>query len=356
MTNFTSAFVTGATGLLGNNLVHSLAARGVRVTALVRSLDKARKQLRDVPNLTVVAGDMLDVAGFAARLQNHDVLFHTAAHFRDSYRGGDHHTRLMTINVDGTRNLMAAAWKAGISRMVHTSSIAVLDGEPGSLIDETCLRSAARADDYYLSKIRAEHEVLNFLEEHHDFRAVLVLPGWMHGPGDLGPTSAGQIVRDFVRGKLPGIPPATFSIVDARDVAEAQIAAAQRGRSGERYLAAGRNMTMAELFAILQELSSVEAPKVRLPLAFLYVMAAAEELYARLTGRPVLLSLASVRLLAREGGRTRFDHRKSEQELGLSFRPVAETLRDEITWFRAAGILPSTGKPEPALVTVKGAG
>lgn len=336
-------FVTGATGLLGNNLVRALLAAGAgQVRALVRSTDKARAQFADVtdPRLTFVAGDMTHVKGFAAALNGVDILFHTAAYFRDSYTGGNHWAELKRVNIDGTRDLIAAAYAAGVRRMVHTSSIAVLDGPPGAPIDETMTRKAANADDYYRSKILTDEAVFDALRKYLDFDATLILPGWMWGPGDAGPTSAGQLVRDFVGRKLPGIPPSSFSFVDARDVAAAQIAAAAKGRRGERYLAAGRFMTLAELFPMLAAETGVPAPTRKLPLWFLFVIAAFQEAYARITGGKVLLSWAAVKLLAREAGRTQFNHAKAERELGLTFRPVEQTLRDTVDWMRAQGLAP----------------
>lgn len=222
-------------------------------------------------------------------------------------------------------------------RFVHTSSIAVLDGAPGTPIDETCLRAEADADDYYRSKILAEREVLRFLESHPQMYACMVLPGWMWGPGDRGPTSSGQLVRDVINGKLPGLIPGTFSLVDARDVAWAHIAAAQSGRRGERYLAAGRNLTMRQLIPALGRIAGVKVPSRQLPLPALYLLAAMQEAYAYLTGKPILLSMATLRLLIREEHRTRFDHRKSEEELGLSFRVLEQTLTDTVAWSRAYG-------------------
>jgi dihydroflavonol-4-reductase len=148
------------------------------------------------------------------------------------------------------------------------------------------------------------------------------------------------LARDFVERRLPGVPPSSFSFVDARDVAAAQIAAASAGRRGERYLAAGRFMTLGELFPMLEAETGVPAPTRKLPLWFLFVIAGFQESYARLTGGKVLLSWASVRLLAREAGRTQFDHAKSERELGLKFRPVEVTLRDTFAWMRAQGLAP----------------
>ncbi|POF39340.1 oxidoreductase [Pseudomonas laurylsulfativorans] len=329
-----SAFVTGATGLLGNNLVRELVARGYTVKGLVRSRAKGEQQFNNLPGVELVVGDMADVDAFAASLQGCDTVFHTAAFFRDNYKGGSHWKELEKINVAGTRDLIHQAYRAGIRRFIHTSSIAVLDGAPGMSIDETCLRADADADDYYRSKILADRVVLSFLELHPEMHACMVLPGWMWGPADIGPTSSGQLVNDVVHGKLPGLIPGSFSVVDARDVALAQIAAAKHGRQGERYLAAGRHMTMRELVPMLGRIAGVKTPVRQLPLPFLYTLAAVQEMYARITSKPILLSMATLRLLVREKDRTYFNHSKSEQELGLSFRAIEQTITDTVAWYR----------------------
>lgn len=332
------AFVTGATGLLGNNLVRELIAGGWRIRALVRSPDKAARQFAGL-DVEIVTGDMLDVPGFAEALRGVDVIFHTAAYFRDSYKGGRHWEALKAANVDGTKALLQHAWRAGVRRLVHTSSVAVLHGAPGEVIDETMLRHERDADDYYRSKILSDRVVLGFLDTHPDFWAALVLPGWMHGPGDIGPTSAGQTVLDVANERLPGVPPGSFSVVDARDVARAMILANLKGRRGERYLAAGRHMTMAQLMPLIGKATGVRAPTRRIPQGLLYLIAAGTEVYARLTGRPVLISWAMARTVAREADRSRYAPGKSERELGLTFRPVEEALRDEVAWFREHGML-----------------
>ncbi len=329
-----TAFVTGATGLLGGNLVRALVQRRVRVKALARSPEKARIQFQGLEGVTIVSGDMLDVAGFAHAFAGCDLLFHAAAYFRDSYGGGDHRRALNAVNVDGTRSLFEAAYAAGVRRMVAVSSIAVLDGAPGALIDETSLRRRDHADDYYRSKIDAEAAIFDALDTRPDAQVAFVLPGWMHGPGDMGPTSAGQVTLDFLAGRIPGVTPGSVSLVDARDVAQALIAAAERGRRGERYLAAGRHMTMTEVFAAYARVTGLAAPKAKLPAPVLLAVAAASEAKAKFTKKPVLLSLATVKLMLREADRTHFDHSKSQRELGVRFRPVEETLADEIAWYR----------------------
>jgi dihydroflavonol-4-reductase len=339
---FTSAFVTGATGLLGNNLVRALLTRKIRVRALARSREKAKLQfhdlLVDLP-IEIIEGDLSAVDKFAGELVGMDILFHTAAYFRDSYKGGNHETDLQNINVHGTTNLLNAAYAAGIRRFIQTSSIATLTGPRGALIDETMQRSADDADPYYLSKIMADRAVDDFLAKHPDMWATFILPAWMWGPGDRGPTSSGQMLLDYMNRKLPGIPPGSFSIVDARDVAEAMISAAQRGRRGQRYLAAGRHMTIADLCPILERITGVPAPKRRIPISLMYIVGAINELWSRLTGRQVLLSLATVRLLAKEADRTHFNPKKSESELGITFRPIDQTITDTLNWYKQEGWL-----------------
>lgn len=330
------AFVTGATGLLGNNLVRLLLSKGIRVKALARNAEKARQQFSGLA-VEVVVGDLKEVRGFAGALEGVDAVYHCGAYFRDGYKGGSHADELVRVNVGGLEQLLEASYAAGVRRFLQVSSIAVLYGEVGQVLDETCLRRVEDADDYYRSKILADAALMRFLDKRPDFFAAMVLPGWMHGPGDMGPTSAGQVTLDFLHRRLPGVVPGSFAFVDARDVAEACFQALQQGRQGERYLAAGRHMEMDELFARLENATGVAAPKMPLPLGMLYVLGGLSEVWARLTGKEVLLSMASVRLLEKEAGRTRFHHAKSERELGLRFRPVEETLRDEVNWYAANG-------------------
>jgi len=337
------AFVTGATGLLGNNLVRALVESGWHVRALSRTEEKAKKQFIDMNNVEVIIGDMNNVEQFSNALAGVDVIFHVAAYFRDNYKGGSHWAELERINVKGTAELVRAAYARGVRRFVQTSSIAVLNGSPGMLIDESCERRPEDADDYYRSKILADQEIRRFLAMHPDMFGVFVLPGWMWGPGDIGPTSSGQVALDTVNGKLPGLTPGSFSVVDARDVASALIEAEARGHNGERYLAAGRHMTMRELIPIIGKVADVRTPVRELPMAILWAIALLQETWGKVSGKPILLSLATVRLLKHEADRSRFDHSKSERELGLKFRPVESTIEDTIRWYRSNNWLSVNG-------------
>ncbi|ROZ74442.1 NAD-dependent epimerase/dehydratase family protein [Ramlibacter sp. WS9] len=332
-----TAFVTGSTGLLGSNLVRQLASGGVTVRALARDAAKAKAQFSDLDRrqVEVVVGDLKAPESYRRHLPGATTLYHTAAYFRDSYKGGKHWPELFRTNVVGTLELLGAAYAAGIRRVVHVSSIAVLGDSRNGLITEDMLQSNLDlVDDYYRSKIETDRGIRAFMDKHPDMHVSFVLPGWIHGPGDMGPTSAGQFVLDYMAGRLPGIVDATVSVVDARDVAQVMIRAAQAGHNGERYLAAGHALSMGELLAAMERVTGVPAPKRAVPKTLLFAVALAQEAWARLTGRPVLLSLATARVISTDYGR-RFSCEKISREFGIKFRALESTLRDEIEWFAA---------------------
>lgn len=325
-----TVFVTGATGLLGNNLVRLLINQGYHVKALVRSLEKAHRQFAENDQLELITGDITDVASFADTLKGCETVFHTAAFFRDNYKGGSHWKELEKININGTNKLLEYAYEAGIRQFVHVSSIAVLDGARGALIDETCDRNIDDADDYYKSKIASENTVRTFIKTHSDMRCYYILPGWMWGPGDMGPTSAGQLVLDILNKKLPALVPGTFSVVDARDVALAMIEVTKKGENNSRYLVAGRYIMMKDLVQLIGKIAHVKTPTKTIPIPLLYSFAFLQELYHKVTGKPILLSLSSVKLMISQYDRTHFSCEKFEKNLGLTFRPLDETIEDTV--------------------------
>jgi dihydroflavonol-4-reductase len=327
------AFVTGSTGLLGNNLVRLLCEQGYEVTALVRSRAKATRLFEGL-NVSLVEGDMRDVAAFGAALEGCDILFHTAAYFREYYQPGDHWATLEAINVQGTLALLAEADRRGVKKVIYTSSNGVIGARPsGAPSDESDPPDAHAAENLYMkSKVLAEQAVQAFLK-HSTLPVVLILPGWMFGPGDAAPTSSGQIVLDFLNRRLPGIVTGGGDVVDARDVAQAMINAVERGRSGERYIVSrGEFVTLARILELLEHVSGVPGPRLRIPFAVTLIYAWLSELYSRITGRPVLVTLNGVRTLQHPRVTS---SAKAQRELGASFRPLAETLRDEVAWFRA---------------------
>lgn len=332
---YKSAIITGATGLLGNNLVREALAKGIKVKAIVRNITKAKAQFGNIESLELIKGDMKTIDQLGAHFKNIDVVFHTAAYFRDSYKGGAHWDELFNTNVIGTQKLMQTAYENGVRNMIHVSSIATLAPIKDKPINENMLRKEDEADDYYKSKILSDKAVLEFVEKHKDFKVSFVLPGWMHGPGDMGPTSAAQLVGDFLAQKLPAIPPGEFSLVDARDVAKICLYAAQKGDNLGRYIAAGRPINMENLLHKLEELSGIKAPTMKAPIAMLRIMAFFGEIGAKFFNRPALISNAALNLLLREQGVVNFDQSKTKQTFDFEFRPMDETLKNEINWLRA---------------------
>jgi dihydroflavonol-4-reductase len=326
------AFVTGSTGLLGNNLVRALVARGHDVVGLVRSEEKGRRLIGDT-GARLVVGDMRDVAGFAAALDGCEVVFHTAAYFREYYRQGDHAAALDEINVRGTLALMTEADRRGVRRLVHTSSSGAIGstGNGTEADEETPPGEIQRSNLYFRSKVEGDAAIRAWRAT-RGMDVVEILPGWMWGPGDAGPTAAGQLVMDFLARKIPAVPDGGTCVVDARDVAEAMIAAAERGRAGERYLVAGEYREVAEMLRGLEAATGVAGPRLQLPYFLIYGFAYCAETFAWLTGTDVLVTRAAVRVLHE---RHRLSSAKAARELGARFRPLAETLADTVAWHRA---------------------
>jgi dihydroflavonol-4-reductase len=325
------AFVTGSTGLLGNNLVRELLEHGFEVRALARNRSKASKTF-DGLNVEIIEGDMENVAGFAKALEGCDVLFHTAAFFREYYEPGDHWPMLKRINVDATIELLEAAERAGVKRAVHTSSSGTIGMKPnGAYGDEsTIIPLEATSNLYFRSKVECDLAIQKFLKS-HKLEVMTILPGWMFGPGDAAPTNSGQLVLDFLGRKLPGILDGGTTTVDARDVARGMRLAAQSGHSGEKYIVAGQFVSFEQIFLGIEKASGVPAPKWRLPNPVILMLAHATELYARLTRTRPMMPVEGVKaMLAKTGA----DSSKAMREFGLSFRPIEETLRDTVDWFR----------------------
>jgi dihydroflavonol-4-reductase len=330
------AFVTGATGLLGGNLIQALLDQRHEVRGLVRSKEKAQ---RAFPNAKIdfVTGDMSNVAGFAASLSGCDVLFHTAAYFREYYQPGDHKATLEKINVQGTVDLLIAAEKQGVQKAIHISSSGVIgkkaDGSAGD--ESTMPDDHATSNLYFSSKIDSELAIKRFLKE-RTLPVVMILPSWMWGPGDWAPTGAGKLVLDFLKQKLPGVVDGGSSIVDVRDVAKATITAADRGKSGERYIVGGRYFEFGDILATLEHVTGVPAPTRQIPYALSLAVGAASQTWARLTGGQALVTLAGVRTIH---GKNKVDSAKAVRELGATFRSFDDTVRDEVEWFRTHGYI-----------------
>lgn len=319
--------------MLGNNLVRTLLDAGHEVLALARSRQKATRELGDT-RASIVIGDMAQVAGFAEALSGVDVVFHTAAYFREYYAPGDHSKVVDHINVEATLELTRAAHAKGVSKMVHTSSAGIVgmkaDGSPG---DEATPSWPGIEGNLYLDSKRKVEPLLQAFSRESGFFIASVMPAWMWGPRDTGPTASGQLVLDALGGKLPpAIPPGGSSVVDARDVAAGMLRIAEVGRTGERYILSNRFVDLDEIVRTLAAASDAKAPTAHLPFAGALVLAAFAETWSRLMHKPSAMSIESIRLM---NARLAVTAEKAKRELGVTFRSFEETVVDAVAWTRA---------------------
>lgn len=338
-------FVTGATGFLGGHIVRLLLADGHRVRGLVRDPGKAERLFADLDadarsRLDVVEGDMEGVPTWADALSGVDTLYHTAAYFRDSFGTGDPRPKLWAVNVEGTRALYDAADRAGVARAVHTSSTGVLPARgPGVTNDE----ASRIPDDYdwglnaYFESKHAADEVARQVLADRRMPVVTVLPGFMLGPGDAGPTSGGQLVLDLAAGKLPAVPKASTATVDVRDVAAAHLRAARALEGsdewdGSRVIVGGPFLSVLDVAQAVERASGTPAPKRALPVGLMRVVAGLQEAVAKVTGGTPDLTRREIASIT---GSSPVDNGRAERVLGVQFRPLDETVRDALPSLRA---------------------
>jgi dihydroflavonol-4-reductase len=321
--------VTGGTGFVGAHVVRALVAKGRSVRCLARA--ESRRDNLEGLAVEVVVGDLTDPASLARALSGVQTLYHVAADYRLWARDPQ---ELYRSNAGGTENILAAAAAAGVAKVVYTSSVAALglndDGSPG---DETTRVVRDRIIGHYKkSKYDAERVAEKWAAR--GLPVVIVNPSTPIGERDIKPTPTGQMIVDFLNGKMPAYVDTGLNLVDVRDVAAGHLAAAEKGRAGERYILGNRNMTLKEILDALARLTGLPAPKVRLPHWIPLSVAAVSTAWAGLTGRAPRISLESVRMSTH---RMFFDVGKAVRELGLPQTPVDEPLARAVAWFREKG-------------------
>ena len=322
--------VTGATGFVGGNLARALVGEGVDVRALVRR-DGPHPALEGLP-VERVQGDVEDPQGLRAAMEGCCVVFHAAALNAFWHRDpGRHHQ----VNVVGTRNVLAAAEAAGVERVVHTSTWAVVGKPPpGGLATEKT--PPARADlrgPYRRTKWQAEQEVQAAVARGQD--VVVASPTAPIGPWDVKPTPTGRMVLDFLRGRMPACVTAYLNLIDVEDVAQGHIGAWKRGRTGERYILGNWNTTLPEMLAVLSESAGRRPPRVKLPVAVVVAAAWADALVEGVILRREPLVPLEGALHAQH--RRAVDSAKAVSELGLPQGSVAGALEKSVQWFRDHG-------------------
>lgn len=321
------AFVTGATGFLGSHVARVLCERGARLRLLVR----ATSNLKNLQGLDAetVTGDLRDPASLEKAMAGCDTVFHVAADYRLWVRDPQ---EMYRSNVDGTRALLEAARKNAVRRIVYTSSVATIGfTRHGPNADEDSPVSLADMIGHYKrSKFMAEQVALQ--AGRSDMHVVTVNPTTPVGEGDVKPTPTGRIVVDFLKRKFPAYVETGLNLVDVQECARGHIAALEKGRSGERYILGGENLSLKQILDKLGKITGLPSPKVKLPYIFAFATGVIDE---TITGRMLNKEPRATVDAVRMGKKMMFaSSAKAEHELGWKVVPVDDALSRAVQWFR----------------------
>ncbi len=330
-----TCFVTGASGFIGANLVHELAARGHHVRALLRPGADIRGLAGSAYER--IEGDVAQPELLERAMRGCDWCFHVAASY---HLWLPDYAPMYAANVEGTRNVLTAASRAGVGRIVYTSTVGCI-GLPkavhGVVVptnEDTPVSEAQMSNHYKRSKWRAEIVARELAAA--GLPIVIVNPSAPVGPRDVKPTPTGQVIVDFLNRAMPAYLDTGLNWVHVRDVALGHILAAEKGRLGERYILGhvDGNWTMRRAFEVLQEVTGVPAPRARIPYFVAWTAAQVDERISAFTGRPPKAPIAGVRMARYK---MFFDPSKAVRELGLPQTPPRQALADAVEWFRRNG-------------------
>ncbi|MBD2206228.1 NAD-dependent epimerase/dehydratase family protein [Calothrix sp. FACHB-1219] len=322
------AFVTGGTGFIGAHVVRLLLQEGYAVKALVRPSSNL-ENLQGL-NVELVKGDLND-ANLAEKMQGCQYLFHIAAYY--SLWQTDKEL-LYQHNVQGTRNVLAAAQQAGIERTVYTSSVAAIGvGESGKVVDETHQSPLEKLVGHYKkSKFLAEQVAMQAAIKGQEI--VVVNPSSPIGPLDIKPTPTGDIILRFLRRQMPFYVDTGLNFIDVRDVAWGHLLALQRGKKGDRYILGHQNLSLKQLLEQLAEITGLPAPQTAVPSWLPLSVAWIDEKILAPLGKPPSVPLDGVRMAQQP---MYYNPAKAVTELGLPQSSLKTALQDAVDWFTSKG-------------------
>ena len=319
--------VTGGTGFVGHHLVQKLIDQGETVRLLVRTTSRL-DGLEKLP-LQIHYGDLTNSDSLRQALKGCRFLYHVAADYR---LWSLHPEELYRSNVEGTRNILQAAKEAGVEKIVYTSTVGTLgnpgNGTPGN--EKTPVSLQEMTGHYKHSKFLAEKVALEFAQQ--GMPIVIVNPSTPVGSWDTKPTPTGQMIVDFMKGKMFGYMDTGLNLVDVEDVAEGHLLAMQKGRVGEKYILGNQNLSLLEIFQTLSRITGQAVPKVQIPHSMAFLLAIAFTEYSNwISKKPPLISVESARLTRKF---MYFDSSKAVRDLGFSSCPVEQALEKAVRWFR----------------------
>jgi dihydroflavonol-4-reductase len=324
------AFVTGATGFLGSHVARVLSDQGANLRLLVRPTSNL-KNLQGL-NADTASGDLREPASLEKAMSGCDTVFHVAADYRLWVRDPN---EMYRSNVEGTRALLEAARKNGVRRVVYTSSVATmgftLNGKPAD--EDSPVSLADMIGHYKRSKFMAEQVAME--AGRSAMNVVTVNPTTPIGEQDIKPTPTGRIVVDFLKRKFPAYVETGLNLVDVKECARGHIAALEKGKSSERYILGGENLTLKQILDKLGAITGLPSPSIKLPYFFAFATGVVDEMITgRLLGGDPRATIDTVRM----GKKMMFaSSTKAERELGWKIVPVEDALRRAVDWFRANG-------------------
>jgi dihydroflavonol-4-reductase len=317
--------VTGATGFIGWHVARKLIERGDKVRALARPSSEVREL-----DVEIVRGDLRDPASLEHAVSGCSVVFHIAADYRLWAKDP---LELFQSNVDGTRNLLAAAQKAGVERVVYTSTVGCIGIPHGGLgTEDTPVSIDDMSGAYKQSKFQAEQAALEYAAA--GLPVVIVNPTAPVGDHDFKPTPTGKIILDFLKGAMPAFVDTGLNFVDVHDTAQGHLLALGHGKPGERYILGSENLTLHQMLERLAAVTGGRAPRLKIPHAVAYAAGMASTGWANLTGQEPRVPLDAVKM-SRTKVFVSLD--KAKRDLNFNPQPVNGALKRAIDWFRANG-------------------
>lgn len=321
--------VTGGTGHIGNVLVRELLSRGEKVRVVIPSFED------DTPikNLDVekAEGDVLNYPSIVRAFRDAECVYHLAGIV--SITSG-RKQRLYDVNINGTKNVVRACMEAGVKRLVYTSSVhAFVEPPHGIALQETAeINPSKVVGDYAKTKAKATIEVKKAVES--GLNAVIVHPSGVIGPYEYKISNTGQMIVDYVNRKLPGCIEGAYDFVDVRDTANGLILACEKGLMGESYIISGQQVTVKELYIMLQSITGIKAPLFKVPSWMALIISPFMQVYSLITGNKPIITPYSIRTLS---SNSLISHDKASTVLGYNPRPIIETIRDTVNWLEKSG-------------------
>ncbi len=322
--------ITGASGFVGSAIANAFRESGHQVRALVRA---SSPTTNINPADMVVVGDICDRNAVAAAVRGVRYVVHAAADYR---LWALFPAEIFRTNVEGTRIVMQEALRAGVERIVYTSSVATIELRAGAPADESRpLAENLAIGAYKKSKVIAERMVEDMVKN-AGLPVVIVNPSTPIGPRDVKPTPTGRVIVEAARGRMPGFVDTGLNLVHVDDVAAGHLAALRRGNIGERYILGGENVYLRIMLAEIARAIGRRPPRLRIPIAAVYPFAFGAELWSHASGREPFVTRDGLRMARHH---MFFNDAKARRDLAYVSRPFQEAIADAIAWFRDAGYL-----------------